>query len=667
MMKRIVDISPSKRFVGQPSDLFTRYKPAFDSILRLNDAKNNSEKNKEFYIPDTDVDAQLNEVLNDISDTFTIMIGYSGIGKSTSLRNFFGFCNSTPVIRKDVNALIFPSIFNGYIEDSGERGTLEEERLAIKVKEELSLRIEAVCTYLEKNYPNLRKLFFSDKGQREMYSYLEETNSYVLEHLSDADKLNIPAESLWRKKLEKAYELERFICAITKLKYYMGKSICECNRIIIILDDIESLPYHVQRQFIMQYSRLFECLRNTDRKIEEKEFFVNMIIAMRPHTYRIMREYRAFIAFYVNRIIYKREMVDLAKLFQRKVEYYKSIIPHEKEDIWDSAYKVLNILTNKFHSRFALMIKNLSIWNTRDAIKIYERVLENRVWIQRNIDKTSSFVIKEDNYIFNNITVLRAIACGNYCLYSSDRSEEVPNILINTPDGRNYSFIFLSLFALFQVEEDIDSDLDYAYGKSAFAYAQILELYFKVFAGKKNIEDDVAFAISYAYEKKILRKGIHDTDRVDSVEPLESLKAASDLYISPRGHEILRMIMSDSVYMELCREEYFRDYNNSNNCAESSYELLIKGKQEEIFIDLLEILIELLDLEKEYIDYAARNNRIDIYKHTFGNKVLCDWIYNGIERSIEFSGNQDNVDIKRRRVLIDKKIKDIQFILDDCL
>ena len=55
---------------------------------------------------------------------------------------------------------------------------------------------------------------------------------------------------------------------------------------------------------------------------------------------------------------------------------------------WNDACRVLDILNNKFNARYSTMIKNLSLWNTRDAIELYKQVLENRVWIQRNMEKS---------------------------------------------------------------------------------------------------------------------------------------------------------------------------------------------------------------------------------------------------------------------------------------
>lgn len=652
--KKINEISVYKNETVSRSDLYTRYKPAFDKLLRVNDFRNNEKKNRDLYIPDDELDQELKYVREEDMDSLSILIGYAGIGKSTALRNTFEYINSIPTYIDTDKILVFPATYNGYTIGENDNKYICEK----KIREDILLRIESVNSFLEDKFDKLRDWFDSEEGQLEFYQYIKETNAHVLEHLPYEERRCLSKEEEKKKKLEYAYKYDPFVCAVSKLKYYLGKEACICSKLIVILDDIEPLPYMQQKILIMQYVRFFECLKNTSLTIADKEYVVNVIIGMRPHTYRIMKEYRAFQAFYINREILKRNMVDVSKLFKKKIELYENEIPHENIDAWNSANRALDILCNKFHSHYSNLIKNVSIWNTRDAMEIYQSVLENRIWVQKNIAKTANFVINVDDYVFNNITVLRAIACKNNYVYKPSINGMIPNILYKTLE-ENYSFLSMCIFEYFHFHDN----LDYTYGTNAYTFLELMQIFTETFKGYERIEENAKEIIRYLFVNKILRKSINDTDCPELLDTEQSLKDDSQLYLSPRGYEIWKLIESDSVYFELCREDYYRNYDKEDCCKESSYELFLKGEQKLIFKDLLSILLELLDEEIKFISYAQKIQTIDNYKKLFGTNVMCKHFFIGIMRSVEFSGHSECDLLKDSIVMVEEKIREIETML----
>lgn len=665
MKKKINEISPYKDDIIPENDLYTRYKAAFDKLLPLNDVKPNSKEDKAFYIPDDEFDRELDCILQDVNDTFSFVIGYAGIGKSTSLRHFFGFSNSAPVLMENSEILIFPSTFNGcVIENYLCEKKLNKDSIAEYIKNDLTLRINSVCSFLEEMYGGLKERFDSYEGQMEFYAYLKGTNPRVLEHLPYIQRKNLNITEEKMKKLEYAYEKESFICSVTKLKYYLGSSLCKCQKIIAIIDDIEPLPYSFQEQLVMQYARFFECMRNVCQSIAEKPFIFNILIALRPHTYRILKGDRAFQSFFITRIIQKKNMVDLAELFQRKISYYSEQIAHEKKDSWESACTALTRLSQKFQSRYAELIKNLTLWNTRDAISVYKTVLENRTWVQRNMNKTSGFNIVENHYVFNNITVLRAITCENHPIYKYRSNCMLPNILYNTKD-KNYTFLILCIFKLFHPEHASVSADDSIYDSCSLSYKEIISCFTKIFPEYPDIEDDARCAVKYLFSSKILRKNINDTDTIETLDKPESLKEDSLLYLSPRGIEIWKIIASDSVYMELCREDYYRDYLNRENIRESSFELMQRGQQRLIFFDLYILLLEIIKIEENYINYSKNANTLDIYEQYFEAGIISERFLYGIQNSIEYSGNGSDTELIEKRTCVEQELQRISINFHD--
>ena len=144
MYKKINEIAPMRNERGARSDLYTRYKKAFDKILPLNDARPNSKKDLATYLPDKELDKELETIKNEENDSLSILIGYGGIGKSTSLRHFFEFVNAVPTFIDRKTIIVFPVIFNANVINSE-----KDESISDQIRNNLALRIDTVCTLLE--------------------------------------------------------------------------------------------------------------------------------------------------------------------------------------------------------------------------------------------------------------------------------------------------------------------------------------------------------------------------------------------------------------------------------------------------------------------------------------------------------------------------------------
>lgn len=644
MKNKISQISLLKNDVCSKSDIYRKYRAQINKLISNSDVRPGSEEERALYIPDEHTEEKLQDIFDDEADSLSLLIGYAGIGKSTVLRNFFNFSNSVISESRDGKAVIFPMTCNGKILDNAE------------LIDDFTARISSVCSYIEKKTPELEIWFNSEQGQHSFYQYIDNTNPKILEHVPYDESVGIPTKKLENKKLRYAFEKERFIFTATKLKYYLGREECKYNKLIVILDDVEPLPYHAQKELIMQYVRFYECMRNVSEKDSDKKYIINMLISIRPHTNRILNTERDFKAFYVTREIVKQDMVDLHKLFEKKIYYYSKEINIENKDSWDTATKVLLILSGKFNGKYRNMIKNISLLNARDALKAYALVLSNRIWIQKNADKYAEFTINENDYIFNNITVLRALACEQYYVYARRGQYLIPSIILNSLD-KNYSILNLCLLNCFLIEDS----KNFSYGLEYKTGDDILKIFEKVFPNYLDLKDDVEKMIRYFYREKILRKSINDTEKLECQDE-ENITMQSKLYLSPKGYEISNMLSSDSVYYELCREDYYRVMNDEYS-KQSSFELMQKGQQIGIFCDLLVLLKELMDEEKTYLLYVKEHNTLELYHAYFGNEVLCKKIYHGLCKSIEYSGNMNNPEMFPLKDEIEQKITELSNIL----
>lgn len=634
-MKRKINQVSKFRYISEPeNDIYRRYRYAFDNLLNLND-------DNDVYLPDFKSEEKLDVSVSNNSDNLTFVIGYAGIGKSTLLQKFFGFSNSTPLVNEKYKMLVFPNNFNGKITNDDKK----------EFTDELARNIEATCSVLEDRYEELATWFTSREGIYFFYQYIKETNSKILEHVAYDELLKCKNED--EKiilRLTKAQQHDRLIFASTKLKCYLGKKCCTCEKIAIIVDDIEPLSYNMQKYLVMEYLRLFKCLKNISKGLIEKKFFVKVYIGLRPHTYRHMKLETDFIAYFVNEEIYKTKMIDLSDYLDEKIEKYKDKIPHEKKNAWDTARNNLKLICTKFDKYYQEQIKYLALWNTRTAIYLLKQIMQNRVWVQKNMERKDFFLVDERDYIFNNITVTRAIGCENTYLFHTKEGEEntIPNILYNSVNSENdYWFHMLLIIALFLQDSADDFEYDNAYGPKAIQKSSIENMFQLVFPNDKFLETKIENAIRYLYTNKVLRKGIKDkpSDKKDE------LSDETMLYLSPKGYELRKMISSDSVYFEMCREDIYRDYYGDQRDGvrfKSSFELFQEGEQVLIFQDLTELLENIIDEEKKMIEDARKNRTIHLYQQYFTGKSIAGWFYEGVIKSVKFSGkiNFDNLQTK---------------------
>lgn len=166
--------------------------------------------------------------------------------------------------------------------------------------------------------------------------------------------------------------------------------------------------------------------------------------------------------------------------------------------------------------------------------------------------------------------------------------------------------------------------------------------------------------MKYLFDCKILRKSINDTDDIESVDCADSLKDSSQLYLSARGYELWKMAGTDSVYMELCREDFYRDYNDKGNCPKCTFDLLTEGRQELIFIDLFNMLLELLHEEKLFLQYSFEHGTLDIYEKKFSRKIIFDQFYKGICKSIDYSGYLQYDKVKDAQIMVEDELNKLK-------
>lgn len=602
------------------------YQAEFDYFFNPNDKAVDFEDRNDLYVSDPEVENAFADIKSYSYNSISFFVGYAGSGKTTTLRHYFELATSLSVIKENEGILIFPSFFDAHSEK-------------VDSAQDLATRIGAICAVLENKYETIRQDFYSKEGILRFYSFISETKPEILYQNNFIDFVNMSWYEQIKKHLKDAYNNFQYSYEASRLKYYILNYCPFIKKLIIILDDIESLSYENQCKYVRDYLSFHACMINLPRN--SRHFHANIIVSLRPHTYRILMHNQIIEAFPIAKVI-KKNPIDIRCYFNKLYEFKRKDTDPNELGRLTLCYDTLLELCNKFNGKYAKMVLNLTHYNVRKMLLAFSNIMNNRTWITKNQDlhlgDSSEYT---PNYLFNNITVIRALACSEYKIYYNDDDCLIPNILYSTPD-RDYSILCLLILDYFRLNQH--SDTLFCINSERLQYKYIVSKISEIFdTGELISEDDVRLCLNYLYKKKILRKSIYDEDFSLNTREPENLKKDSILYLSSRGYELIDMFYNDSVLMEMYREDMYRNYNN-HSINEPSYILMLKNRQEDIFLDLLNIIADLIAIEAKYIEYTKKHHTFGLYRDAFGKDSVCFKLITGIKKSIDYSSkNSDKI------------------------
>lgn len=640
------------------NDIYRKFKFQFDNLLTADEIPTTNEEFEQLYVKDDQYEDEIAAFLSSIGHSVRFCVGYTGIGKTTSIRHCLelGVSNVTRLETKsktapDKNIIIFPAFFDGARQQTKETFNLTE-------------RISAVCTTLEDKHPKLRDTLRTPQGRDQFYRFIRNHTPRILEVEDDFSLIDLTYEDEIKTRLSFAQKNFRFEYTANKLKYYIKCTYSTYDRLVIVLDDIETLSEKQQDEVIAEYLHLYECLRNTDIP-KGVDYRINLLISVRPHTLRMYQyndynsNFRRLESYPVaTNSVLKKNAVDLTAMFKRRFDHYTKHSGRSigNKDSWDDCYRELMRLNEAFDGKYKDMILNLCFMNVREALAIYSRIFANRFWVQGNKLKEEFFTVASNEYVFNNINVIRAIGCNNSAVFNGLESSVIPNFFLST-ESEDYSIHCLLVMQYFiEYSTNLNGTTQITYGQNAKRLGEIRKHWVSIVG--ESSADHLYRALVYLFENKILRKSFEDVDDMKTIDTEDSLDDQSKLYISPRGHELMLMLTRDSVLLEMLRECAWREYEGRDDSYSrlSSYDLLITKNQDMIFIDLLEYIDYLREQEENlFCDDKATIN-LSVYRSAFGRTPVVMQLLDGVEKSLIYSGKIKTPSVSEKYYRIKRRI-----------
>lgn len=577
-------------------------------------------KEETVYIRDHETVKKIEELLLNNNSNITYLIGKAGIGKTTLIKNEYGLSDNTTVF-DEKRKIIFTSL--------GFRGKFIEGNLTDFIAKSIS----SLCDSLEEKF-SIGESFYSENGQILFYDFIKETFASILGYAKKTELIGKNATQIKLYKLNKAEEYDSFSYEASRLKFYLLNYSNYYQKIVFVIDNMEVLDENLRIQLVRNMLSLFSCLLNIPGYQKKKMPAVDLLLSMRNTTFINLIKVKQIAAYHPIVVIRQNNPIDIFAYLEKK----NSEVKYDKQDemgIWMEMYEIIQNFTRKFSNKYSTMIKNLSNYDFTLEKQIYKKIFTNKVWLLRGNRKKDFLNMSKTDTLFNNISVIRAIACGNNAVYRGNKSKIIPNILLND-EIHDDSIVSLLTLAYF-VRNDASVTLQ-----------QLLIVFSDIFNDDVT-QKSLTRVIKHFLSTEILEKQISDSE--DQQEKLISL--------TPRGRELWDMLTSDSVLLEQYREDHFIDEKIPDINFTSSYDFMSSIGQYAIFIQLFIYIDILLKSEKKIRKVAFSNGKMDDYYNCFGAKLQTKRLLDGVLKSVEYSGNMNAYGIDEKVWRLKEKMKDI--------
>lgn len=617
------------------NDIYRKFQDQFDVLLNppFDDEKMYVEyKDEEF---DRKVQAFKDSRLNEIK----FLSGDAGVGKTTYLKHLFKYKTIEMQFKK--KNLIIPLGWDG-LTISDNNYTNDIERI-IK---------STICNAITKVYG----IDYMDILLNECNSLIEfilSTHHDLLYPLDIQEGLKYPdAVERKQQQLSRTASANPIPFYTTLLKYVISKQKASINRIIIIIDDVETLSERKISKIVELFFHVFDCLCNMPKKV-----VIKLLVSLRPNSIKFLNDnlphqtnstYGIFTK--GSDVIEKNIIPDMKNIFKRRFEYAESVtaIPGNK-DTWLEAKASLMVIVDSIEDNLVKMICELCHNDIRAVTSLFKLILSNRIWCQKfNVLVPDPYLkVNPDDYRFDVVNIVRTISCGENTIYFGNQNLIFNNLFIGRmkPPSFDGSKIFIP-----NILADIST------GKCDILIVLIME-YLRIlqnitstttlnnFTSKKNLcnelfklflrtttKEKISECLDYMFCNRLIKKSIYSRDSDDSIITLND---EDYVYLTTKGERLLMMMENDSVLLEVYREDIDRAYDDIF-LSKSAYELTLENKREILFLDLIRLTDEIRSLEDSYC-YTVINSDSPFCKNLFS---ITSRIINGIESSL----NRSNLD-----------------------
>lgn len=634
------------------NDLYRKFKNIFEYLLSMNNPAIERREFNSWYVHCPDLEEDLRQTFTDITSSSRLLIGYTGMGKSTLIRYVFNVkSDESPSVINDKHFVI-PFFY-----------TMNE----VSTLDICMPFINKSLAYAAEKLKAAKCLDYEDS---EFVNYIVREKS-IINYLTTSQRALAPKEIL--SALE---NIDRTAFEITKLQFLLDQT--DIKNVIIVVDDIESLRSECMMEIVFRTLHLYQTLLKDRTKYE-----IKLIIACRPSTISILARQKWFTAVSFPRSIEMNSVIDLCALFNARFEsavkrlkreawiqlealpsevrfpielidkvryensakllFFRGIMSKKEKDIlydlsenpiykkaidklykesdkiignldtWEEALNVLNNISNKLCRRFSNQIVLLHNYNIRDAIREFQLILTNRRWLQKDAPLDSSFKLSEYNFVGTEIAIYRTIGLRESTIYPG-KDTPIANLLWNQTSKES------DLLLSYVIRWFLNKEADLRGKTSLWKWNDIIPTFEKLFDIEKDILKNIMVDI-FEY--------MMNTGSLIHTEIRNPGHGEQSLQLTPRAKILWKMLEVNSLFLEFYRDDTYQVFKGRNPSITSE----LSGN--ELYVELLTICNEIARTEYKHLKYVRTNNLISKFKDSFGVELLSARILRGICNSVK--------------------------------
>jgi len=561
------------------TEIYKYYKYYFDYFLTP-EPDLDFEIFKKIYVPNTEAEDLLTDFLS-FSSCIQLLIGYTGIGKTTIIRNFFGLINENPVIRENEGFVIVPIFPDSDI-------VLPPPEIFF------GSQLSSLNHLIESKY----KLKVHDS---EIWDQVNFDKSRILEEARMGDFISKEDDiSKLKEKKYFAYHAEKFKALTLKVD--------SIKSIIFILDDLESIMNNDDlNDYLMYVTKAFKCLRNFSKKLS-----VKVLISERPHT---IVEFDRFdwIDNKKESDIILSKIPHLKDIFLKRnevaLEYAQNNIKERKS--YDEALDIICQLLHNVEENGGDSITFLNNFNIRKSMRILERSLASSQEYEKK-DRNlfySTGSLKNIKFNPSHSALLRAISYLGNQVYKESTTLPLRNPFNCAMNEKDWPLIFYIISWFFYKANDTDP----CNVNDSYAIIDLKKDFGLIFPLISNMFDLIDFVIKELYDRKFLEKNPFTNEQY---------------LISPRGIFIFRELSESNVLFEIYRDDIPL---NQNFILKASSELRYNDR----FLECYKIIHNFCSLDEPYVSSITERSQKEQFNNLFNSTIISRHFLNGMLSSTE--------------------------------
>lgn len=542
------------------------------------------------YVNNFDVEEKLTAISDGPMNQSIAFTGNTGSGKSTTLRYLFGD-NRNPSIR-DSSQIVIPFFIDGIRTEIADiEETIVSQILVASdiIIEEHGVQIDDVklVEFIAQNKRSLIRGRGIPKNAKpsEIISHLEEHKPYA-----------------------HAAERLKFACEFSN----------NIDRVLLIVDDIESAPHDRQQAIIKAILSFKNCLHNT--RNEARTFKSAFIFSCRPATYEMIRHDTQVNGFPQRKQIFLARTAKLDDILQCRFNFAIKMLGEGKignidptlsdaKDIqkWREAFSTFGGVMSDISGNFGHLILEMANNNIRQAMAEIQNMLEHSSWFERDGHVGGAFNVRENEYRTTHVGVFRAMVLQDRACFSYQADTLLVNPFFNFSDPEG-DLMGCHIFKLFfqQAKQR----------RVVLLEEKRLKEKLEICFPDRVVDDHFDEILNYFAGEEAIRFEDHNGNKV--VIPQNKL------------FTIYKTLVQTSVFLEFFFDATYQRRNAVEKYSMKYHRGLSRIPADKQFLALFDFVEQVIEAERDIFERVRRRGFVEIYDKNFGPQLISKRVLDGL-------------------------------------